>query len=146
MASRDFMNQINTVPLIPPAVGITNANTPTVSYVIDTAGYEGVTLVLITGNETATAATFATTIEHGNQANLSDTSAPVATDLVGTTALDSFTFTSDNVTRKIGYIGSKRYLRLTVTPSANTDGTYYLAGVALLGLGRNNPQNNPPQA
>lgn len=145
MASRDFMNQIMTVPLIPPAVGITNANTAAVSAIIDTAGYEGVTLVLITGTETDADATFAVTMEHGDVSNLSDTSVPAATDLVGTTALASFTFAGDNVTRKIGYVGSKRYVRLTVTPAANDAGIYYLAGVAILGYGRNNPQTNPPQ-
>lgn len=145
MASKDMMNNMHTVALIPPAVGITNLNTAAVSSIIDTAGFEAVTLVLITGTETDADATFTVSLEHGDAANLSDTSAPAATDLVGTTALASFTFAGDNVTRKIGYIGAKRYVRLTVTPALNDAGTYYLAGVAVLEKPRNAPTANPPQ-
>jgi hypothetical protein len=137
------MNQIQTVALIPPAAALTNVNTPVVSAIIDTAGYEGVTLVLVFGNETDADATFAVTMEHGDVANLSDTSVPATADLVGTTALAGATFANDNVTRKIGYVGSRRYVRLTVTPTANDAGVFYIAGVALLGFGRNNPQLNP---
>jgi hypothetical protein len=145
MASKDLMNHIHTVALIPPAVGITNANTAAVSSIIDTSGYESCTLVLVTGTETDADATFTVSVEHGDVSNLSDTAAPASTDLVGTTALASFTFAGDNVTRKIGYIGSKRYVRLTVTPAANDAGIYYLSGVAVLGHARNKPTSNPPQ-
>lgn len=145
MASRDFMNQVQTVPLIPPAIAITNANTPIVSAIIDTAGYEGVTLVLITGTETDADATFTTLLEDGDDPALADHAAVSAQNVIGSAALASFTFANDNVTRKIGYVGPKRYVRITVTPAANDAGVFYLAGVALLGLGRNNPQNNPPQ-
>jgi hypothetical protein len=137
------MNQIQTVALMPPAAAITNANTAVVSAIIDTAGYEGVTLVFVYGNETDADATFTLLLEDGDQANLSDNAAVSAQNTVGTAALASATFASDNVTRKIGYIGPKRYVRATVTPAANDAGAFYIAGVALLGYGRNNPQLNP---
>jgi hypothetical protein len=143
MASRDFLNQIQTVNLIPPTAALVNVNTPIVSSIIDTAGYEGVTLVLITGTETDADATFTALLEDGDQANLSDNSAVSAQNTVGTAALASFTFASDNVTRKIGYVGPKRYVRLTVTPLNNDAGSIFLSGVAILGYGRNNPQLNP---
>jgi hypothetical protein len=144
MASKDLVNKIQTVALIPPAAAIVNANTAVVSNIIDTAGFESASLVLITGGETDADATFAVTLEHGDAANLSDTSVPSGTDLIGTAALASFTFANDNITRKIGYIGSKRYLRLTVTPSANDAGSFFIAGVAILGHPRNAPTANPP--
>ena len=37
-------------------------------------------------------------------------------DLVGTEVLAAFQFEDDNETRKLGYIGAKRYTRLTITP------------------------------
>jgi hypothetical protein len=68
------------------------------------------------------------------------------TDLVGTLALASFQFDDDNETRKLGYVGSKRYVRLTVTPSGNDAGiVLQVAGVAILGHARNRPTANPPQ-
>lgn len=144
MASRDFVNNVKTVALIPPAAAITNANTAVVSAIIDTSGYEAVTLVLVTGAETDANATFAVTMEHGDDAALADTAAPSSDDLVGTLALASFDFSIDNLTRKIGYVGGKRYVRLTVTPSGNDAGSLFIAGVALLTSGRNKPEANPP--
>lgn len=144
MASRDSVNNMKTVALIPPAAGITNLNTPVVSSIIDTAGYEAVSLVLVTGAETDANATFAVTMEHGDDPALADTAAPAATDLIGTLAQASFDFSTDNLTRKIGYVGSKRYVRLTVTPSGNDAGTFFVAGVAILTYGRNRPEANPP--
>lgn len=143
MASRDFMNQIQTVALIPPTAALVNANTPYVSSIIDTAGYEGVTFVLITGSNTDADATFTTLLEDGDDSALADHAAVSAANTIGTAALASFTFADDNKTRKIGYVGGKRYCRVTVTPVNNDAGSVFLAGVAILGLGRNNPQLNP---
>lgn len=142
MASRDFMNQIQVATLFSPTAAVTD-NTAIVSSIVDTYGYEGVTLAFVTGTDADADATFAVTLEHGDNSALSDTSVPAATDLVGTTALASYTFADDAKTRKIGYIGSKRYLRMTITPSANT-GNAYVGGVAILGLPKNMPTANPP--
>lgn len=144
MASKDLVNKIQTVALIPPAAGITNLNTAVVSNIIDTAGFESVSLVLVTGTDTDANATFTVSLEHGDNSGLSDTAVPAATDLIGTTAQASYDFSIDNLTRKIGYIGSKRYLRLTITPAGNDAGTFFVAGVAVLGHPRNMPTANPP--
>lgn len=145
MAKFDLHNLIHTVPLIPPVAALTNVNTPIVSAIIDTRGYGSVELVLITGAETDSNATFATTIEHGDDSALSDTAAPAAAELLGTLAQASFDFSNDNVTRKIGYIGGRRYVRLTVTPSGNDAGNIFIAGVAILGKPVLGPTSNPPQ-
>lgn len=47
--------------------------------------------------------------------------------LLGTEAAASFRYDSDNNCRRIGYIGSKRYVRYTVTPAGNS-------GAALFGV------------
>jgi hypothetical protein len=83
-------------------------------------------------------------MEHGDDPALADTSAPLTTDLVGTLALAGFLSANSNVTRKLGYMGSKRFLRLTVTPTSNT-GNLFVAGVAVLGQPRGTPAANPPQ-
>jgi hypothetical protein len=140
---RDLMNNINPIIAIPPAAAVTD-NTPFVSSIIDTAGYESLTLVFVTGTETDVDALFTLTMEHGDQSNLSDTAAPASTDLIGTLALASFTFSDDNKTRKIGYIGGKRYVRATVTPTNNAAGNIFLAATAVLGHPHNAPTSNPP--
>ena len=51
-------------------------------------------------------------------------------ELVGTEAEAGFAFGDDDEVRKIGYKGTKRYVRLTITPSGNT-GDVYVSAVAV---------------
>lgn len=145
MAKFDLHNRIHTVPAIPPAIGVTNANTAYVSSIIDTRGYGSCEFVILSGTETDANATFAVTMDEGDAANLSDASAVAAADLLGSYALANFQFDDDNETRKIGYVGNKRYVRLTVTPSGNDAGVAYVAAVAILGNANLGPTANPPQ-
>ena len=57
----------------------------------------------------------------------------------------AFTFADDVECRKIGYVGHKRYVRVTVTPTGNNCGDWFMAGVAILGHPRAVPTANPPQ-
>lgn len=144
MPNREIHNILHFVPLFEPKAATTD-NTPWVSAIIDTAGYNAAEFVIDTGTLTDADATFAVTVEHGDAANLSDTAAPAASQLVGTLALASFDFSTDVKVRKIGYIGTKRYVRVTVTPANNT-GNVFLGGVAVLGIPGTGPTPNPPQA
>lgn len=139
---RDLCNNVNILPAIPPAA-TTSDNTAFVSSIIPTAGYESLTFAIAAGSLADADATFAVTMEHGDASNLSDTTVPAATDLIGTTALASFTFAADNKTFKIGYVGGKGFVRMTVTPSNNT-GACYVSAVAILGHPHNAPTANPP--
>lgn len=117
---------------------ITSDNTAVVSAILDTAGFNDVELVILTGTLADADATFAVLVEHGDAANLSD-AAPVDDDeLIGTEAAASFTFADDNKTRKIGYRGMKRFLRATITPSANALAAN-IAGLWLLSGARKQP-------
>ena len=58
------------VPLFEPKAATTD-NTPWVSSIIDTNGFNAVELVIETGTLTDADATFAVTIEHGDASNLS---------------------------------------------------------------------------
>ena len=139
---KDTMTRINPIRAISPQAAIVD-NTALVSAIIDTAGYESLTFAILTGVESDADATFAVTMEHGDNSALSDTAAVASTDIVGTLALASFDFAADNVARKIGYIGIKRYVRMTITPSANT-GNFFASAVAILGNPKTAPTSNPP--
>lgn len=97
-------------------------NTPIVSAVLDSNGFNDVELVIHTGTIADADAAFAVLLEHGNAADMSDAAAVDDDELLGTEAAAGFTFAADNATRKLGYIGVKRYLRATITPTGNSAG------------------------
>lgn len=141
---KDLHNRIHPVPLIAPVAARTD-NTAIVSAIIDRLNYESLELVLVTGTNTDANATFAVLVEDGNDPSLSDNAAVADEELLGTEAQAGFTFTDDVECRKIGYVGSKRYVRMTVTPSGNDSGNIFIAGIALLGNSNSSPTANPPQ-
>lgn len=124
--------------LSPVAAGTDNA--AYVSQIIDTANFEATEFLLMIGANTDADATFTVLVEDGNVANLSDNAAVADANLLGTEALASFDYSDDNETRKIGYIGNKRYVRVTVTPANNGAGNIYMAGVWVQCGARKAPQ------
>lgn len=141
MASRDLHNNIAPKRAISPvSVADTTAQ---VSQIIDTKGYESLEFVIATGSIADADATFTVLVEDGNESNLSDAAAVADTFLLGTEALAGFQFDDDNECRKIGYIGGKRYVRLTITPVNNASAAL-ISAVALLGNPRSAPTANPP--
>lgn len=141
---RDLHNNIHPVQLIAPAAARTD-NTAIVSSIIDLQGYDSCELVLNIGANTDTNATFAVLVEDGDDSSLSDNAAVADANLLGTEALAGFTAADDdNSCRKIGYVGGKRYVRVTVTPSGNDSGNIFVSGVAILGHPHNAPTSNPP--
>lgn len=139
---RDLMNSIHPVRAISPVAGAGD-NTAFVSEIIDTQGYDSLTFVILTGALPDADATFVVLVEDGDAANLSDAAAVDDKFLVGTELLAAFNFGDDNETRKIGYIGPKRYVRLTITPAANT-GANLIGAVAIKGHPAQGPTPNPP--
>jgi len=81
-------------------------------------------------------------VEEGDEADLSDAASVADGDLLGTEVLAAFTFAADLGSRRIGYVGNKRYTRLTVTPSGNS-GSAPIAIIPLLGNPANAPTDNP---
>lgn len=141
MASKDLHNNIDVKRLISP-VSVSD-NTPVVSQIIDTRGYESVELIIAAGSLADSDATFTVLVEDGDNSALSDNAAVADTFLLGTENQASFQFDDDNEVRKIGYVGGKRYVRLTLTP-ANNSSAALVSGVALLGHPRTAPTANPP--
>ncbi len=141
MRVKDLINACDSKVLFPPIAAVTD-NTAQVSNIIDCRNTEMVAMFLALGTESDADMTTVVLLEEGDDSALSDAAAVDDADMIGTELLAAFTFASDNKTRKLGYIGSKAYIRMTVTPS-NNSGNIYLAGVALRVL-KTQPASNPP--
>lgn len=134
------MNKINLKRVLSPvSVADTTAQVGTV---VDSKGFESVTYVIATGSIADADATFTVLLEESD-ASGSGFAAVADADLLGTEALAGFQFDDDNECRKLGYIGAKRYTRLTITPVANASAAL-LSAVAILGHPQIAPTVNPP--
>lgn len=138
---RDNFNDIMPKRAISPVV-VTD-NTAQVSQIIDRLGYGSLTFLINVGTLSDADTTVAVLLEHGAASNLSDAAAVPDDQMLGTEALAGFQFDDDNEMRKLGYIGYKRYVRLTITPSGNT-GNIPVSAMALLGKAQAQPTANPP--
>ncbi len=145
---RDQSSNLKITQLFAPVVSNTG-NTAVVSTIIDTALYDACTLCWTMGAIADADVTFTVLIEDGNDSALADNATVAAGLLVGGVAgvITSGAsdgsgctpgFADDNKTFRVGYLGNKRYLRVTITPAANT-GALYMAGVAILGQPRSEP-------
>lgn len=95
----------------------------------DRAGFESVEFLVALGTIADADATLTALVEDSDD---NSTWAAVADDfLLGVEAM-GLDFADDLATAKIGYVGGKRYVRITVTPAANT-GSLPIAIVAVGG-------------
>ena len=138
---KDLLNNIHTKRVLSPAsVADTTAQ---VGQIIDRQGFDSLTYVILTGSLADVDATFTVLLEESDDAAMGSATAVADADLLGTEALAGFQFDDDNETRKLGYLGIKRYTRLTITPVANASAAL-LAAVAVLGHPSILPTANPP--
>jgi len=105
-------------------------NTPLVSQVIDTKGYDSLMFAILTGSLGDAGAEFTTLVEHDDDVAMGTAAAVDDAELNGTEAGASFDQADDNLVFKIGYVGSKRYVRLTITPANNATAAL-IAAVAI---------------
>lgn len=139
---KDLMNRVNPRRAIAPVV-VTNSNAAQVGQIIDRQGFESLTLLIMLGALGA-GTSGAVSIEHGDDPALADTAPVGVNDLIGTLALASFVAADANGCKKVGYIGSKRYIRVTVTPAGNGAASIAFAVAALMGHANMVPTTNPP--
>lgn len=137
--NRDLHNNLKFSRGLSPVAAGTD-NTAYVSQILDTANFNSAEFVILTGANTDADATFTVLVEDGDNSALSDAAAVADAFLLGLESGASFTYADDNQTRKIGYIGPKRYVRVTITPSGNNSGNIYIAGVWVQGGARVAPQ------
>lgn len=138
MASKDNFNNFKAVPAF--NIRTISSNTTTTGDVIDTAGFESVTFTFQTG--TITDGDYTILIEDADESAFNVTNAAVADAfLLGTEAGASFTAdTDDNDISKIGYIGGKRYVRLSVV-STNVSSGGIVGAQCILGHPTDAPQS-----
>ena len=137
---KDLMNLIDVKRVISP-VSVAD-NTAQVGTVVDRKGYDGLTYIIAPGSIADADATFTVLLEESD-ASGSGYTAVSDDDLIGTEVLAAFQFDDDNECRKLGYKGSKRYTRLTITPVNNASAAL-LAAVAVLSSPAIMPTANPP--
>jgi hypothetical protein len=138
MIGRDVLDRISVVRGVSPITG--TDDTPFVSQIIDMSNYMGFMFAILLG--TLADAGFTTTIllEEGDDSALSDAAAVADADMLSMTAgtapetAAAFTQASDDLVKTIGYVGTKRYIRLTITPSGN--GSSLPIAVAGIGIPR----------
>lgn len=139
---RDITNMLDLKRGLSPVAAVTD-NTPFVSQILDTKGLTGAMFAILIGANTDADATFAVLFEDGDDSGLSDHAAVDDAYLTGTETKAGFQFDDDNEMRKIGYVGWKRYVRVTITPAANGAGNIFLAG-AWITVPLDRPTANPP--
>ena len=138
---KDITNNLHLQPAFAPKAAVTDG-TAQVSSTCDRQGYESVMLAMITGTLTDADAVWSVLIEDSDD----DSTYAAVTDanLNGTETLAGFAFGDDGECRKIGYVGTKRYIRATVDDSTANTGNLFLAGVWVLGDAADTPTANPP--
>lgn len=138
---RDGHNNIDVKRVISPvSVADTTAQ---VGQIIDRQGFDTLEYVIATGSIGDADATFTVLLEESDDSGMSGAGAVDDKYLLGTEVLAAFQFDDDNECRKLGYIGNKRYTRLTITPVGNASAAL-LSAVAILGKPANMPTPNPP--
>jgi hypothetical protein len=136
---RDLHNEIKVTVAEPPVAAVTN-NDPFVSAILDTKDFGSAEFIGLFGTNTDADATFAVKFEDGDDSSLTDAAEVDDLYLLGVEAM-GLDFADDNKAFKIGYVGPKRYVRVTVTPSNNT-GNIFFAGAWLQGHPRKSPQSD----
>ena len=134
MAQTDLHNNVKAIRAISPAA--ITSDTTTAGQIIDMQGFDSLEFIIASG--TLTDGTYTPLVEHGDASNLSDAAAVADDYLLGTEEGAAFAATDDNEVHKIGYVGDKRYVRLSLV-SASTSSGGTLSAVAVLG----HPSNGP---
>ena len=108
------------------------SNTTTVGEIIDTADYDGgVSILLFSG--TITDGTYTPLLEEGDDSALSDAAVVADIDLyrkgvaTGQEADAAFILTDDDTIKKLAYIGTKRYIRLSIVSAGTSSGGFMSA-------------------
>ena len=136
MAVRDLQSNIKE--LLARNVAAISTNTTSAGNIIDTQGYAGVMFTLFSGAYTD--GTYTPLLEESDDSGLSASNAVADADLLpaGTGQEASAALTAANTISKIGYRGTKRYVRLSIVSTVVTTGAT-LGAVAILGQPSNAP-------
>lgn len=120
---KDLSSNINVIPAFNYAQIATS--TTTAGSIIDLAGYQSCTFVI--NSHTLTDGTYTPLIHDGDNSSLTDAAAVSDDFLIGTEAAAASTVS--NKTKRIGYVGNKRYVRLSLVSTSVSSGGYLSATV-----------------
>lgn len=127
---KDLHNNIKVVDAVSPVS--TTGNTAIVGLTVDRQGFNSVEFVVTLGTITTAGTTYTVEVQESDTTTSGDFTAVADVDLLGTEAAASFVDSEVNTSKKVGYIGIKRYVRVKVTPAGNT-GASTFGAVAVLG-------------
>ncbi len=123
---RDFANSLSLVPMLQP--GISTFTTDTDSLAIDVRDSRSASIMLQAGNLPDADGTFDVQLMEGDTDTVSSHTLVKDSDMtVLTQAQLDYDHTDDRVAKLFGYIGTKRYISLEITPTNNTSSAYFSA-------------------
>lgn len=124
---QDLHNNIKASRGISPQA-ITASDSTLTSEIIDTRGYGSTEFLFISG--AVTDGTFTITVYESNDSGMSGETAVADDDLLGTEpTFVGTTSADDNAVKKVGYIGSKRYVRAKAVQTGSSTGGYLVCVV-----------------
>lgn len=138
---RDLYNNIEVRRGLSPQIQ-TNSSSAFVSEIIDMQGWKSLVWCVLLGALTDADMTTVFLMEDSDAADLSGSAVVVDLQMDPTEIIAAFDFGDDDTVRKIGYVGEKRYVRLTITPTGNNAGDINIGVMALMG----NPDQLPTTA
>jgi len=111
-----------------------STDTTTVGEIIDTAGYEALEILTISG--TITDGAYAMLLEEGDNSALSDAATVASAETLGDC---SYALADDDTPKRVGYIGKKRYVRLSFVSTSTSSGGTLFGALALLSNAMHQP-------
>lgn len=125
---KDLHNNLKGITALSPRT--ISSNTTTVGSIIDLKGFNSVEFFVSSG--TLTDGAYAILLEESDDSGLSGSNTVADENLLGTEAAAGFALADDNLVKKVGYKGSKRYVRLSVVSTSVSSGGP-MSAVAVLG-------------
>lgn len=138
---RDLYNNIEVRRGLSPLVQ-NNDSSAFVSQIIDMRGWKSLVWLVSLGDVTDADVTTVFLMEHDDDSALANAADVPDSQMDPTEIIAAFDFGDDDSVRKIGYVGEKRYVRLTITPTGNNSGDIGIAVIALMG----DPDERPTTA
>lgn len=117
-------------------VAAISSSTTTNGNIIDTAGFEALLFAFVSG--TITDGAYTVQLWHGDDSGLSDAAQVGADEVLGSV---DFAAADDDASKRIGYIGKKRYVQVRVVSSGVTTGGT-LGAIGILSTAHHAPVAN----
>lgn len=148
---KDLFNRVKVVDAVEAPALNTNSDTDIVSAIIDNAGYDSQLWLLIFGALTDAGCVVSIKLQESDDSSMAGATDVAASQIQldnGSGRADATPESTfhcaidqgdDNKTIKLGYLGSKRYTQLTVSPVGNAAGDIPFAATVILGNARHQP-------